>query len=899
MIRIHGMLRGFLHIIIAFFLLSQSAICNAAILPVPLVSQEKTHWCWDAGSQAILAYYGVSVSQCEIADFARIQNNWGYSDCCLYPDSYGCNNENSISGSRGSTCGVLSHWGLRNAWRDYPLSQSTVSSEISSRRPFGIAWRWNSGGGHFLVGRGIEGNKVHYLDPWPGNGFQSASYEWVAGSEDHTWIESIQLITPGPEWVPLNPLPQGTAISLRAVWGASGSNIFVVGDNGTILRYNGSVWGSMTSGTANDLNGVWGSAGNDVYAVGTNGTILHYNGSTWNTMTSNTPHYLKGVWGTTGADVFVVGDNGTILHYNGSSWSPMNSTTSLELSGIWGSAADDVYVAGDQGLIMRYNGSTWNIVTGGSSAGFLESIWGSSAGDIFAVGEAGTILHFNGSAWSSMPNPLTGSLTGLRGIWGSSGSFVFAVGDEGTILHYNGSSWASMTSGTDKVLWGVWGSPALDVFAAGDEGTVRRYSGPLVSDFTAEPRSGSLPLVVSFSDRSTGAITSWLWNFGDGTTSTSMNPTHTYTRAGTYTPSLTIAGPDGTNTNTKTAYISVLNTAISCSPVTLALTCLPGYNAPGQTVQVWNSGDGTINYTLSADQSWISFSSPGGSSAGASDRKSVTIHFTTSALAQGSYSATITISAPEAANAPVQIPVRLTVLSPTIAFIPGSLTNSCWQGYNAPTQTFQVWNSGGGTINYSLSTDQTWLTCQPSNGSSTSTGGGSGHSTIRVNYAASGLAPGSYPANITISAPGAMNTPRIIPVSLKVNAPLSPSSPVISQSIPASISVTCAKGANASSQSFDIWNSGGGSLDFTLYGDVPWLSLTPSHGTSTGGHNTIIVGFTNSSLPAGTYSATITVSAPLASNSPQVIPVNLKVSDQDDTWKADPFHRTRINRDHL
>ena len=74
----------------------------------------------------------------------------------------------------------------------------------------------------------------------------------------------------------------------------------------------------MTSGTKYPLNGVWGSSSTDVFAVGDEGTILHYDGSTWSPMESGLKKVLNAVWGTSGTDVFVAGDGGTILHYDGS-----------------------------------------------------------------------------------------------------------------------------------------------------------------------------------------------------------------------------------------------------------------------------------------------------------------------------------------------------------------------------------------------------------------------------------------------------------------------------------------------------------------------------------------------------------------------------------------------------
>ena len=78
------------------------------------------------------------------------------------------------------------------------------------------------------------------------------------------------------------------------------------------------VWSTMTSGTTNDLRGVWGSSGTDVFAVGESGTILHYDGSgsNWSSMLYGwTDMDFMGVWGSSGTDVFAVEWNGDILHY--------------------------------------------------------------------------------------------------------------------------------------------------------------------------------------------------------------------------------------------------------------------------------------------------------------------------------------------------------------------------------------------------------------------------------------------------------------------------------------------------------------------------------------------------------------------------------------------------------
>ena len=75
--------------------------------------------------------------------------------------------------------------------------------------------------------------------------------------------------------------------------------------------------------------------------------------------------------------------------------------------------------------------------------------------------------------------------------------------------------------------------------------------------FTASKTSGKAPLAVHFAYNSTGSVTKCLWNFGDGHTSKLRSPSHTYSKAGTYTVTLTVTGAWGTYTSTQADYIKV------------------------------------------------------------------------------------------------------------------------------------------------------------------------------------------------------------------------------------------------------------------------------------------------------------------------------------------------------
>lgn len=86
---------------------------------------------------------------------------------------------------------------------------------------------------------------------------------------------------------------------------------------------------------------------------------------------------------------------------------------------------------------------------------------------------------------------------------------------------------------------------------------------PPSADFSAEPRSGPAPLAVRFTDHSTGNATFWLWDFGDGNTSTTQSPTHTYHAQGIFSVSLTVNNTHGSNRTERVSYITVTAPPVS------------------------------------------------------------------------------------------------------------------------------------------------------------------------------------------------------------------------------------------------------------------------------------------------------------------------------------------------
>ena len=89
----------------------------------------------------------------------------------------------------------------------------------------------------------------------------------------------------------------------------------------------------------------------------------------------------------------------------------------------------------------------------------------------------------------------------------------------------------------------------------------------------ADPAGGGAPLLVTFANTSEGTVTTWEWDFGDGSSSAEQDPTHEYTKAGSYIVRLTVSGPAGSDAATLREIITVgpgpLAGLLSPTPITL------------------------------------------------------------------------------------------------------------------------------------------------------------------------------------------------------------------------------------------------------------------------------------------------------------------------------------------
>lgn len=138
------------------------------------------------------------------------------------------------------------------------------------------------------------------------------------------------------------------------------------------------------------------------------------------------------------------------------------------------------------------------------------------------------------------------------------------------------------------------------------------------ANFTAAQTSGCAPVVINFQDQSTGSPTSWQWDFGNGSTSALQNPSSTYFTPGNYTVTLTATNGSGSNTITRTGFITIYakpsvnfiaNDSNGCAPFAVLFTDLstPSAGTTNATWQ-WDFGNGTGS---SVQNPSTNFTSPG------------------------------------------------------------------------------------------------------------------------------------------------------------------------------------------------------------------------------------------------------------------------------------------------
>jgi hypothetical protein len=270
-------------------------------------------------------------------------------------------------------------------------------------------------------------------------------------------------------------------IGFSAVWGSSADNVWIVGGEGTMLRFDGQTFHHLETLVSIRLVGVHGTSRDDVWVVGDLGTSLHWNGTSWQTIDGRQDAVLLGVWSSRPDNVWMVGAltstrSGWIREVFGEEVRETTLPACNSLWKAWSSEPQDIWLIGStaevQGVVLHGDGKRFEAIF--PDSGPLRGIWGSSRSDVWIVPYDTAPQHWDGSTLT-----VTGDVPEQPqlSVWGSSPTDVWSVGLEGSIRHFDGTAWSSVESGTNATLWSVWGSSADDVWIVGNEGTVLRWRG--------------------------------------------------------------------------------------------------------------------------------------------------------------------------------------------------------------------------------------------------------------------------------------------------------------------------------------------------------------------------------------------------------------------------------------
>jgi uncharacterized protein (TIGR03437 family) len=336
---------------------------------------------------------------------------------------------------------------------------------------------------------------------------------------------------------------------------------------------------------------------------------------------------------------------------------------------------------------------------------------------------------------------------------------------------------------------------------------------------------------------------------------------------GTYYGSVSIATSSGTVSVPVTMYVT-------SSPVILASR--GSYNVSWQsgtapttdTLRLSASDDSTIAFTAASSDSWVKLAS----TATPSTPASVQVTIDPSSLSSGLHTATITITAPTAANTPLTIPVVALVNSSSgggtgpLTLSPTSLTFSAVVNGTQPvSQSLSVSTSPSGTA-FSVQTSGSncgWLAVSP-NGTLTT------NRTLAVSASISGLSAGTYTCNVSLTSGTSTQT---VPVTLTLSS--SGGGTTISSN-PASLSFTYQQGGVVPDSQYPTISSASGSagigVTISVTQGATWLSVSPASASTP---INLIVNVNPTGLAGGTYNGTIHVVP--NSGTPLDIPVTLTV----------------------
>ena len=289
-------------------------------------------------------------------------------------------------------------------------------------------------------------------------------------------------------------VPTVTGELLRDVYMVTASDGWAVGDNGTVLHYNGASWQPVNISSTFTLIDVFMLNATEGYiAAWTDygSAIYHYDGVSW-TLAYNSSLSLSRIGESSPNNVWAVGLN-TSLHYDGNQWNVVPIPVERQVFAVNVLGDNDVWAFGQyepvsgHGLILHYTDGAWHQIQSPAPQTIFDGFF-TSPSDGWAVGTAVTttyVFRYDGIEWR---RAYTNNL-GLFRLYMFSPNDGWGVGgSEGvsSIAYFNGTDFAAVPCPTNNFLSAIWMSSRYDGWIVGDRGTLIHYT-----DSTPTPTSSA------------------------------------------------------------------------------------------------------------------------------------------------------------------------------------------------------------------------------------------------------------------------------------------------------------------------------------------------------------------------------------------------------------------------
>jgi hypothetical protein len=238
--------------------------------------------------------------------------------------------------------------------------------------------------------------------------------------------------------------------------------------------------------------------------------------------------------------------------------------------------------------------------------------------------------------------------------------------------------------------------------------------------------------------------------------------------AGRYSCELTITGDWATNSpETVTVILGVFRPVIEAMPSEIEFFPVEGQRYPDdQPLNVRNSGTGTLSWTIVEGCPWLEANPFNGDSTGEIDEVALATNI--EGLAPGDYNYSLNIVGDYAANSPLIIPVNLHVSEPYIKYSPATVDFVGTEKIGNPAdQILSINNAGGGTLNWQLTADSSWLDINPAGGECTGE-----IDEVVLSVDPQGLGEGTHNCELTVSSNWATNSPQVVSVTLYIGVAL-------------------------------------------------------------------------------------------------------------------------------